>query len=266
MQSEGADAYATIAEWYDVEHDSLTLDAECYHELLSSAGRRVSHVLEIGSGTGRLLAALATAGYNVTGVEPSAPMRARGAKRMEMLPDRVARRIRVRDGTAESPGLAPAGRFDAAILGLNMLAHLVTLDARRQTARAISAHLHIGGLLIVDLDLAGPRRLAETMGQVWWQGTWPVPESDRMLTHTVVASAAEGPDVILLTHFYDVHAQGGAVERTVARMPLALLSVGEVRLLLEHAGFTITDVFGGYALDPYGEGAQRAIILAERAE
>jgi SAM-dependent methyltransferase len=119
-------------------------------------------VLEVGSGTGRLLAALAGAGFVVTGVEPSAAMRQRCAGRMAALPERVARRVRVVEGTATALGLAASERFDVALLGLGTFGHLTTADERALALQEVYTHLNNGGRLIVDVDLAGPRRLRWT--------------------------------------------------------------------------------------------------------
>src|SRR5487761_186356 len=106
---EPPDPYAQIAEWYDLEHDEFSDDIELYLELIGGATRRLAS-LEGGAGTGRLLAALAGAGYLATGVEPSTAMRARYALRVAALPERVARRMRLVEGTATALGLPASER------------------------------------------------------------------------------------------------------------------------------------------------------------
>ncbi|MBF6591663.1 MAG: class I SAM-dependent methyltransferase [Ktedonobacterales bacterium] len=240
------DAYANIAVWYDVEHDAVTEDIECYQVLLASvAGARAS-VLELGSGSGRVAAALALAGYTVTGIEPSEAMRARGAKRLAALPERVARRVRQVAGTAGAPGLESGQHFDAALIGCNTIAHLTSREERARALDVARGHLRPGGVLILDLDLAGPRRMAETIGQVWYSGLWPVPDSPLTLCHCSVATAGAEPGTLRLTHFYDTWEPGGPVCRTASTMTLALLSQGEVALALLHAGFSISALYGSY--------------------
>lgn len=264
MSGEERDAYADIAAWYDVEHDRVGEDLECYQELLGAAVGARTAVLEIGSGTGRIAAALAAAGYSVTGVEPSAAMRARCAGRLSGLPERVARRVRVFAGTATQPGLAESDVFDAALFGLNTFAHLTSVTERHRALLVVSGHLRPGGVLILDVDLAGPRRMADTAGQVWWQGAWPIPESGESLSHFAVGASGGEPGVVRVTHFYDVHEQGGVVRRTTATMDLALLTRGEVELGLLHTGFAPADTYGSYDLAAFEEGAARLIALARR--
>ncbi len=267
-----ADPYTAIAEWYDLEHDGITEDVECLHELIGAGTPGRAHVLEIGAGTGRIAAGLATAGLEVTAVEPSEAMRARGAaKRLAALPERVARRVHLGAGSATDLGIEPSARFDAAVFGLGAFAHLTTRDERLRALALVRPHLRPGGLLIIDLDLAGLRRLADTPGQLQHQGTWPLPgaaSAERYLTHlvcAVCASPTHEPGLVSLTHFYDVYEQGGSVARTVSQMTLALLSRGEIELSLVHIGFQVEAVYGGYAQESYEDGAGRALFVARPA-
>lgn len=255
------DAYAGIAEWYDVEHDPITEDVEAYASLIAERAGDTARVIEIGAGTGRVAAALAVAGHSVTAVEPSAPMRARLTRRLAQLPERAARRITVVAGDAETPGVATSARFDAALLGQNVLAHLPTPEQRLAALRVIRGHLRPSGHAICDVDLLGPRRLLETAHQLWWQGAWPL-DSGAQLEHFVSGVPGPAPGTVELVHLYDVHTPGGSVARTTARMTLALLSRGEVETALLAAGFTLAEVYGGYDLAPYEEGAPRAILDA----
>src|SRR5262245_46460849 len=118
------DPYATLAEWYDIEHDAITEDVEFFAQQIASLGVARPHVLEVGSGTGRIAAGLALAGYEVVGIEPSAAMRARCLARLAALPERVARRISVLDGDARLLTPPPDARFDVALYGLDTFAHL----------------------------------------------------------------------------------------------------------------------------------------------
>lgn len=255
-------AYDAIAEWYDLEHDSLTEDVECYTSLLAAGDARKLSILELGSGTGRVAAALALAGHSVTGVEPSQAMRRHCERRLRELPEKVARRVTVLPGTA-TDFTAPHGqRFDVALFALNAFAHLTTAAERHAALLRVRECLASEGQLILDLDVLGPRRLRETAGQVWWQGTWAIPDSAAVVSHFISAAPAEAHDVVELMHFYDVHEQGGEMHRTLTRMPLALVSAGELALALIHAGFALDASYGGYDLAPLEASSHRALLLA----
>jgi SAM-dependent methyltransferase len=257
------DPYALIADWYDLEHDGLTEDVECLALVLSErlAGRS-GHVLELGSGTGRIAAALALAGYRVLGVEPSEAMRRRCARRLAQLPERVARRVQIVPGQATDFELAPDLRFDAAVFGLNTFAHLTSPEQRLEALRRVRTYLTAEAPLILDLDLTGPRRLAESAGQLWWQGSWMLPDTAQEVSHFVAGTPGREPGVVHTLHIYDVYTPGDVVRRTTSRMPLALLSAGEVTLTLRLAGYHVETLYGGYDLAPYDESMPRALFVA----
>ncbi|PWT77452.1 MAG: hypothetical protein C5B60_02695 [Chloroflexi bacterium] len=267
------DPYREIAEWYDLEHDALTDDLECYLELLSkpaggSGTGAESHrtsVLEVGSGTGRIAAALAAAGFDVTGVEPSPAMRERAQVRLTQLPPRVARRIHVVSGAADDYGEdVPADlRFHAILYGLNTFAHLTDYRARTRALAAARSHLEENGLLLIDVDLAGPRRLLASAGQLQLQGSWMIPpESGQWVSHLVSGALGPEPGTLIVTHWYDVFRSGQPVVRTQTQMPMALMSRGELELAVASAGFETLAVYGGFDLAPVDDLSARAILLA----
>ncbi len=241
-----ADPYAEISAWYDVEHDRHTDDISWLLNYLADSAPQRAAVLEIGAGTGRIAAALASAGHVVTAVEPSEAMRRRFERRLKTLPEEVARRVRIVAGNALDLSLPQSDTFDVAVFSLNTFLHLTSPEARVAALRNVLPHIRPSGHLLLDLDLAGPHLLAEQPNRMWWQGTWPVPESNAVLSHFIVAEPLRSSERVSVTHFYDVQDQGGAVVRTIAEMDLALLTRGEVELSLTTTGYEVEDVFVAY--------------------
>src|SRR5260370_31265499 len=192
MPSPSDDPYGGIGECDDVEHNTHTDDLEYYLSLISGMHEGPARLLEIGSGTGRIQAALALAGHHVTRVEPSAAMRARADLRCASLPQRVARRIRTLAGSATRLPLADDQTFTIALFRLNTFAHLLARDERLPALTLARKHLVPGGALILDLDLSGPRRLRAAAGHVLWQGRGPIQPTGSELGH-FVAALRDGP-------------------------------------------------------------------------
>jgi SAM-dependent methyltransferase len=240
-----ADPYAALAEWYDLEHDAITEDIEFFARQIAALEVSRPRILEIGSGTGRIAAGLALAGYEVVGVEPSAAMRARCLARLAALPERVARRITVLKGDARLLTLPAGARFDAALYGLDTFAHLLTADERDVALRAVYERLHTGGKLLIDLDPLGPRRLAESIGRDWLQGTWQDQRSGRTLRHTLRATGMRD-GMVPIQNILTITALDGAITETTTELRLALLSREEVERVISVAGFKLEAVYGGY--------------------
>jgi SAM-dependent methyltransferase len=257
------DPYATLVEWYDIEHDAITEDIEFFAQQIAGLGVARPRVMEVGSGTGRIAAGLALAGYEVVGIEPSAAMRARCLARLAALPERVARRMTVLDGDARLLILPPDARFDAALYGLDTFAHLLTADERDVALRAAHEWLRPDGKLLIDLDPLGPRRLAESIGREWLQGTWQDQRSGRVLRHTLRATAVSG-DVVTIQNMLTVTTPDGAITETTTELRLALLSRVEVEHAISAAGFMLAAVYGGYDGREAVSDAPRSIFVATR--
>lgn len=262
MTNETSDSYERIATWYDVEHDGVTEDSECYASILGDLFEGPRRVLEIGAGTGRVAVALALAGHRVTAVEPSGAMRARLFTRLAQLPERVRRRVRAVEGSAASPALDTSEQFDAILFGQGVFAHLVTHDERQVALTRAHAHLADTGRVIVDVDLTGPRRLLESTGLMWWQGSWTYPPDNVEVSHFVTGLPGPAPDVVEAVHIYDIQQPDGTVRRTITRMPLAVLNGTTVELALLRAGFSMESAYGGYGLVPLSAASDRMIAVA----
>lgn len=256
-----ADPYAHIVEWYDLEHDALTEDVECYAALIAPLAGGRARVLEVGSGTGRTAAALAMVGCHVVGIEPSAAMRAGCARRLAQLPEAVSRRVTIIVGTATEPALSTDDRFDVVLYGLNTFAHLTTSWERHAAIEVARRHLTLNGRLLLDLDLKSVNILWKLPGRVWWQGTWPFPDGGEV-SHFMAARLDEQPRVLRLQHFYDVTDHAGNLRRVTASMRLAVLRRGGVERSLIQAGFVVDALYGSHDLMPYEEGAPRALFVA----
>lgn len=265
------DPYALLAPWYDLEHDAFTEDLEAYQTLLAEYLGGQGTILEVGSGSGRLLAGLAVLGYRVTGTEPSLAMRDLAARRVAALPERVGRRISLADGDATAPHLPPNARFDAALIGLNTLAHLLTRAERQTSFATLARCLSPGGLLLLDLDLRGPRAMARALGQDWPQGTWPLPMGGE-LRHWATAQSVEG-DTLTLEHRYEVwpsatndaNEASAPSQRVSVPMRLALLDPTEVVADLQAAGYTLDAHYGDYDLRRATARSPRALLVARKA-
>ncbi|MGO8950497.1 MAG: class I SAM-dependent methyltransferase [Ktedonobacterales bacterium] len=263
------DPYAEVAEWYDLEHDRFREDLECYTELLSPpGGGGRAMLLEVGAGTGRIAVALSSAGYEVSAVEPSRAMRRRAEARLAELPPRVARRIHIAAGAADNYGFSPERRFHAILFGLNTFAHLTSGRMRQQALSTAFRHLRADGRLLIDLDLAGMRRLLYSPGQLYLQGAWKLGagEEESWVSHLISGTPGAEPGTLLVTHFYDRSSSKGELRRTIARMSLGLISEGELELAAATCGFETLAVYGGYDLAPYDDLSGRAILLARRPD
>lgn len=100
-------------------------------------------VLELGTGSGRIAAALAERGCSVTGVDIAPAMLSQALARRAGLPPEVAARVELRRGDMTALDLKRA--FDLVICPYFTLAHVPTGAAWRNTFAVAARHLQPGG-------------------------------------------------------------------------------------------------------------------------
>jgi SAM-dependent methyltransferase len=250
--------YDLIAPFYDIEHAPFDEDLSLY---MSFAGLCGGPLLELACGSGRLLVPLAREGYELTGVDSSASMLnlARGALEQAG----VAAKCKLVQENMYSLHLGQ--QFRLAFIALGSFAHVYTRKEQRQTLATVHNHLVPRGRFILDISNADVRYMEHLSGQLLHQGTWQRDDGS-MLSHFVSPASSPSRHLLELTHFYEEHRQGEAVKRTVIRTHLYLFERNEMELLLEEAGFVITDVYGDYELTPFEHDSPRMIFITEASE
>lgn len=247
--------YDLIAPFYDIEHAHFDEDLNLYANFAELCG---SPLLELACGSGRLLVPLAREGYKLTGVDNSASMLNLAQHALEQA-EVVAQCTLVQENMSR---LHLGQKFRLAFIALGSFGHVCTRREQRQTLAVVRDHLTPGGRFILDISNADVRYMEQLSGQMLHQGTWKR-DDGTLLSHFVSPASSLTKHMLELTHFYDEHQQGEAVRRTVTTTHLYLFEKNEVELLLEEAGFGITDVYGDYELSPFEHDSPRMIFIAQ---
>jgi SAM-dependent methyltransferase len=247
--------YDLIAPFYDIEHAHFDEDVSLYQNFAELCG---SPLLELACGSGRLLVPLAQEGYEMTGVDSSARML--GLAHDALQQAGVAARCKLVQEDMATLHLEQ--KFRLAFIALGSFGHLCTRREQKQTLQAVRAHLATGGKFILDISNADVRYMEHLSGQMLHQGTWQR-DDGTFLSHFVSPASSPTRRLLELMHFYEEHKQGEAVRRTVIKTYLYVFERNEVELLLEQAGFSVTDVYGDYELSPYEHDSPRMIFIAD---
>lgn len=144
-----------MASWYDhpqyfdmVFRDETAAEVRFFEQAFTRfADGPVRRVLEPGCGSGRLVAAMAGKGYELTGVDLSQPM-------LDYLSKRLRRRglnaeLRCEDMTR----MEFERQFDAAFCTFNTFRHLTDEKSAVMHLRNVASHLRPGGLYILGFHL-----------------------------------------------------------------------------------------------------------------
>lgn len=251
------DEWEAIADVYDQWSSDMTADVPFY---VSEAVQAGGPVLEIGTGTGRVAAAMARAGVSVVGIDNSPSMLAKAE--VQLAEDGLADRVEL--VAADMRAFDLGRRFPLAVMPYRVLAHALTPQEQVDTLASVRRHLEPNGRLVFNVvvprasDLArvdglaheGRYRLGDGREAVLWRQTDYEPATQLMTFHFVVDEL-----------------EGGVVSRRVhGDTTVRLASPGELEHALARAGFRIVDRWGWFDGRPFEPGSPEVVWAAVRED
>lgn len=259
--------FASFYDFYDApeyRQDQLRM----YCDLASEAG---DPILELACGTGLITMELARAGFRVTGLDISSDM-------LQVAQEKIAHeeadvRSRIRLVEADMKDFELDEQFSGIFLPSNSFGYLTALDDQKSCVRAIYEHLRPQGLMVVEERNYTPEILMgmlQRRGAITVQRAGVNPATGRF---TSFHSATLMMDFIRQTiygrRFIDEIQDDGTVKRYMAPNGGAYrthyFARFELQLLIEQAGFTVRELWGGSDRQPLGPRSYNMIFVAEKS-
>jgi SAM-dependent methyltransferase len=248
-----------VARYYDVEHDALSADVALYCELARGAGG--GPVIELGCGTGRVLAGLVRSGHAVVGVDISRPMLARAEERLRRIQPAGERWRLV---AADVRDLALSERVRLVLAPLDLLGYFPTADDQVRLLAAARRQLYPEGQLALDVAFPSGAFIGQPEGVLVHQWSHREPNGE-LVSKWWLRQFDAARQLQHLMALYDVAAPDGTLRRWVHELTLRYYYRYELEWLLQHAGFRVEGVYGGYAFEELTGDSPRLVILARAA-
>lgn len=259
--------------WYDRVHPRnisgtpVAGDADFY---VRQARRTGGPVLELGCGTGRIAIPLAEAGFDVTGLDLSAPMLKIAARRIGLT--RTRGRITLVRGDMANFSLKR--KFPLVIIPFRAFQHLLTPAAQRSCLESCRRHLTPKGRLIVDifdprLDMCHPAERSPVRGRrksTWETRQYTDPAGGRRLI-LKVASRSNDPVRQILREVWEFTVRdrrGRKLERCRVKLTLRWTYRFEMRYLLELCGLKPLACYGDFLDGPPRYGMEQVWVAARK--
>ena len=215
-------------------------------------------VLELACGSGRLLEPLAAAGHSVVGVDVSPHMLALARRRLAGLGGRVESRCRLVQGDLRSFELEET--FALAIVAVRSFSYLLDRKDQQAALHRIFDRLWPNGILVLDLLNPSLEWLARRPGVLHQDLLEHLPDRTVMRTEATVSTDL-ARQVRVIRSIYDVVDRRGIVTRRIVEWPFRYFYRFEAELLMESAGFTVQDVFGGYDQEAFAPYSPTMLLL-----
>jgi SAM-dependent methyltransferase len=222
-----------FAEFYDIIHSGLS-DVGAYIEFGHKYG---PDILELGSGTGRILIPLARAGFTVTGIDLSHDMICRCKTKLDL--EDEATKSRVAIARKDITEFCFEKLFDLVIAPCNVINHLFEPTRLKKALTCARNHLKESGIFILD------NSIPDIQYMVLVNGRQRVFEFEHPLTGTRIVDRFKSTydfvnqlehDSITIEEYDDT---GALLRKASCHGTMAYFFPRELRMFLRLSGFEI---------------------------
>ncbi len=249
--------YEQTARYYDLIHQDFTADIPFIVRLAEKGG---DPILELGSGTGRILLPLARLGYQVTGLEKSPAMLRIAQDKIAEEREAVRQRITLVAGDMTAFKLAED--FGLVVIPHNTLMHLEGRQLKR-CLETVRRHIKPNGTLFLDVD--NPLIMADTGDDdlLLLERTMIDPKTGDTILQLTSSRADLSQQVRETTWIFDsTPPSGGAIQRTIVQVKFHFYYGHEIESALKTSGFRLEAMYGDYEGGVYGEESDRLLAVA----
>ena len=245
-----------FAPFYDDDYRNYDEDLDALAMLAAEFG---DPLLELGCGTGRVLAPLAAAGHRITGVDISPALLELARQKLTLAGG--ADRARLVEADLRALAL-PQHDFAFAFCVSNTLMHFTTVEDQLAVLHSAHRHLRPGGRLLLDLFNPDVDRLVATHGLTELADRWEEASTGATVLKWSVRQVDWAEQLQETTFIYERTWPDGRSERTVCPFTLRFLWRHETELMLAATGFAVAEVWGDFDAEPYHAGSPHLILLA----
>jgi SAM-dependent methyltransferase len=252
-----------VAEFYDhVVPYQERGDIEFFVKLAKDAE---GNVLEIGSGTGRVLIPTARAGKEICGIDASAQMLSICNDKLSNEPEVVRAKVTglhhadMRDFTLDS-------NFGLVTMPFRSFQHLITSDDQQDCLNNIQRHLKRGARFAFDVMNPSLTYLTEDRYLSEFNEEPPIKMADgrRVIRHFRIRVRHLAHQFIDAEIIYYITHLDGHVERLVHSFQFRYVFRFEVEHLLARCGFSIEAVLSDFDGSPFGSRYPGELIILAR--
>lgn len=245
---------AAFARFYDVLYKKIRTQDEDFY--LAQMTATQGPVLEIGSGTGRLLSRALAAGMDVYGLEPSEHM-------IKVCKSKLAAadHSRIFQGFVESMDLGK--QFDLIVAPFRVFQHLHSQEQQLKALERVHAHLKPGGRFIFDAfvpDMDFLNKGKQTLHD--FDGEWkPGCKLQRFIN---VAPDIPGQTQHLWFNFHWQEAPNGDFTVETWKSSLHLFNLAELKLLVKASSLQLEKIEGDFAGNALGKNSKDFVVFCRK--
>jgi SAM-dependent methyltransferase len=251
-----------LAELYDLVPGYLNrTDRQFYVNLCQEID---GDILELGSGTGRILIPIAKKGYKITGLDLSENMLSVCRKKLSKYDDNIQNNVTLVQGSMTNFDLGK--KFDLITIPFRAFQHLIERENQESGLRCVHKHLKDNGRLVFDVfhvdfnQIHNPKfkEESEDTPEFELENGFRLRRCNRVVEFHI---EEQYNDVELIYYLTD---KNGDTERFVHQFLMRYFLKVEIEQLLERCKLQVIEIFGNFDKSPLTEKSPEMIIVAEK--
>jgi SAM-dependent methyltransferase len=241
---------------YDFEYRRRRADVNHYRRLAGEL--QANLVLELGCGTGRILAPLARDGHLIVGIDMSPTMLKQAAARRDRLS--AAARARVMLLRADMRAFSLGEKFPLIICGFNSFQHLYTRTDVELTLERFRKHLSPSGRLAIDVMNPDLRWLTRDSRKRWARTKFTHPSTGIRYEYSTNHTYDPVTQIAYVRIYYQ---RLDGDELGVVRLAHRQFFPAELEALISAGGFRIEERWGGFDRQPFEGDSDSQVLLCK---
>lgn len=246
-----------FARFYDDDYRNYREDIDFILDFASESG---GPILELGCGTGRVLAPVSTLGLETVGVDISPALLTIAQQKLAQ--SQSEQNVRLIEDDIRSFRL-PNSRFSFAYCVSNTLMHCTTQTDQIKVLNSAYNHLASTGILLIDLFNPDLVSLSEVEGLCELADSWQDARGNQVFKWSIrnVDAASQLQETLFIYEEIDTN---GSSKKTSCPFLLRYVWPDEGKLMLETVGFEVLSVWGDFYGSEHDSGSERLIFLAKK--
>jgi SAM-dependent methyltransferase len=251
------------AKYYDEAYaaDEELSDVPFYLDLARSTG---GPVLELGCGTGRVLLAIARAGFAIDGVDNSRPMLDRLHRKLELEADHVRERVSVFAGDMRI--FRSQRKYPLVIIPFRPLQHMYKIEDQLAALRTAAFHLRDGGVLAFDVYHPRFEKLNSGLGHEVLEMEWRDPADTTKIVRRYYRKDSHDKihQNIGLTFIFCTWQGDRLIQEEAEGLRMSYYTYPHLRALLMLAGLEVKEEYGSFSKTPPDNKSDEMIFLLKK--
>jgi SAM-dependent methyltransferase len=263
----GTSEHYADAALYDFEYRRRRADVNHYRALANRFARRGAAdgsfaIIELGTGTGRLLAPLARDGHDILGIDRMAPMLAAARARIERLPRRARARAALVRADMRSLPLLSTVRAPLVICPFNAFQHLYGHADVAACLAGVRALLSPTGKFAFDVLNPDLKWLTRSAAKRWARTRFKHPTTGVELEYTTNQTYEPISQIAHIRIYYErLDSTDGDRHLQVVRLAHRQFFPAELEALLWMNGFAIETRWGGFGGETFEGDSESQVLL-----